>query len=511
MKLVLVINSEVKVRTSNSGNIKLNCNYYFFPTIVQERQLMDYATLKNLVKFLDQSLIGVIIIDLDTRVKYINRNYEIFFLNTFGYKLEEDTLLKNLAGQSNELQKYIGIWESVFKGESFYDSNQNFYGNIIDSQSKIAGGYSINSGVYNNETLKHIVKIASTENLMLAKANHELRTPLVSIVGSAQLLDLSIPKSDDYKQYRQHIKCILQSSEHLKSMIDDFMDYSKLALGKVIVNTNEKINVQKTIDKCINIMMPHAQKLGITISKTFDIDTNKFYIIKGDQNRLLQVLINLLSNAIKYNKEKGKVLVECKLKGRIVEISIVDTGIGIAGSDLEKLFQPYTRFGLKVDQVEGTGLGLNVAKKLVMAMNGKILVKSKFNVGTRFTIVFPLDSIVSDDREDSDSVNIKYVVYIDNSGLQYFTYIKNYFDIRYSQNIKLLAAIGIDTAKKICEHYSPSLIIATAETKNLQEIKCKVPIITIGKSDDLPNAQVVEIPLDMEPFLKITDKYLLMN
>lgn len=481
---------------------------------------MDYATLKNLVKFLDQSLIGVIIIDLDTRVKYINRNYEIFFLNTFGYKLEEDTLLKNLAGQSDELKKYIEIWDSVFKGESFYDSNQNFYGNIIDTHSsKIVGGYSINSGVYNNETLKHIVKIASTENLMLAKANHELRTPLVSIVGSAQLLDLSIPKSDDYKQYRQHIKCILQSSEHLRSMIDDFLDYSKLALGKMVVNTNEKINVHKTIEKCINIMTPHAQKVGITLSKTFDTNVNKCYIIKGDHNRLLQVLINLLSNAIKYNKEKGKVLVECKLKGNLVEISIVDTGVGIAESDLEKLFQPYTRFGPKVDQVEGTGLGLNVAKKLIMAMNGKIFVKSKFGVGTRFTLVFPLDTIVTtesdmDNDDDSDNVKVngvKYVIYIDNSGLQYFTYIKNYFDIRYAQNVKLLAAIGTNIAKKICEHYSPSLIIASAETQNLQEINGngKIPIITIGRSVNLPNAQVIEIPLDMESFLKITDKYLI--
>jgi signal transduction histidine kinase len=460
---------------------------------------MDYSTLKNLVKFLDQSLIGVIIVDLELQVKYINQNYEIFFLNTFGYKLEEGVQLKGLdVGQENILKEYIDIFETVFRGESLYDSNQNFYGNIVDEQNKIVGGYSINSGMYYNQTdkLKQLVKIASTENLMLAKANHELRTPLVSIVGSAQLLDLSIPKSDEYKQYRQHIKCILQSSEHLKSMIDDFMDYSKLTLGKVVVNKIEKINVNKIINKCINIMNPIAQSASIEICKV--IDPGIHYIIKGDSNRLIQVLINLISNAIKYNKNNGKVLIECKLiKGSNVNISIVDTGIGISEEDQQKLFQAYTRFGSKIDKVEGTGLGLNVAKKLIVAMNGKIYCKSKLDVGTRFTIVFPLDStcvpLTTDKDFTTSSTKVDYVLYIDDK-LDYFVSIKNYFDIRYSQKVKLLVAIGLSAAKKIYEYYKPVLILTVTGPSDQSEFT--VPIITITP------------PIDMDKFLESVDKHL---
>jgi nitrogen-specific signal transduction histidine kinase len=477
---------------------------------------MDLGTLEKLVKFLDQSLIGIIVLDKDLTIKYINENYEVFFLNTFGFKLQKHTSLKNfpdLKEKNQNFQKFIDIWSDVFNGESFYDENQNFYGNVTNQSNQIVGGYSIHSGIYNKIALKKLIKIVNSENAVLERANHELRTPLVSIVGSAQLLDLTIPKTKDYDKYRDHIKCILQSSEHLRSMIEDFMDFSRIASNQLILDNSCQINVKKIIEKCVDIMNPQAESFDVTINIKHPENNETDYIIKGDPNRFSQILINILSNAIKYNKKNGKVVIEYKLiqSGlNYLKIDIVDTGIGMSDTDIKtKLFKEYSRFGLKTEQVNGSGLGLALSKKLIDLMHGKIYIKSKIDVGSRFSLIFKLEA--EKEMYPTDDTNNVYIIYLDTISLTHFTYIKNILNMRYDNRIKILSAISVPVTLKLIEQYKPAFLIVDDSTNDVDElVKTNVPMILLGTCNSQTdiNCKKINKPLVMEDFLSLVNEQL---
>lgn len=450
---------------------------------------MDLGTLEKLVKFLDQSMIGVIVLDKDLTIKFVNNNYEVFFLNTFGLKIITNESLHDIMKKDSSLQKYGEIWNDVIgKGESFYDETNNFYGSVINHHGLIVGGYSIHSGVYSKTALKKSIKIANTENAVLERANHELRTPLVSIVGSAQLLDLTIPKTKDYEQYREHIKCILRSGEHLQSMIEDFMDFSRLAKNKLYLDISGKVNVESTIDKCIDIMKPQAEQyqVQLIVNKPNNVLDSLIWYIKGDANRFSQILINLISNGIKYNKLNGKVVVEYKevFEKNCIKIDIIDTGVGISEEDIQtKLFKEYTRFGPKCNVVEGSGLGLALSKKLINLMNGKIYVKSKIDVGTRFTLVFKLEKSETPLATESECI---YIVYCDPTMI-YFKNLHSIISTRFDNKIKLLPALSVDIMKTLIDEWKPQLLLLN----EVEPLDTNVPSITIEK------------PIEME---KLIDK-----
>lgn len=450
---------------------------------------MELGTLEKLVKFLDQSLIGIIVLDNDLTIKFVNSNYDVFFLNTFGVKLQKNMTLTS----QNCPQKFIDIWVDVLKGESFYDENHNFYGNVTNHDGVIVGGYSINSGIYDKSALKKLIKIADAKNTVLERANHELRTPLVSIVGSAQLLDLCIPRTKEYDQYREHIKCILESSEHLKSMIEEFMDFSRISSKKLILDNSGFINVPAIIQRCVDIVKPQAEQYNTTIT-SIGMDTK--CTIKGDKNRFSQILINLLSNAIKYNKPNGKVVTECKVNGPHVQIDIVDTGVGMDQDDIKnKLFKEYVRFGPKCDKVEGSGLGLALSKKLIDLMHGKIFVKSKLGVGTRFSVVFKSANNVEDIEE-----NCMYIVYLD-PDLTYHRIINNMLSARFDRQPRVLVAMSTEIAEKLIKQYNPSLIIVDEKVTDFQS---QLPTIVLGDGREAKNSKLVRVlnkPFEMEDFL----------
>lgn len=474
---------------------------------------MELGTLEKLVKFLDQSLIGVIVLDTDLTIKFVNNNYEVFFLNTFGFKLLKNTSLNDILNPERDpnLQKYIAIWKDVFNGESFYDENNNFYGSVTNHNGVIVGGYSIHSGVYNKTALKKLIRIADTENAVLERANHELRTPLVSIVGSAQLLDLTIPKTKEYDQYREHIKCILRSSEHLRSMIEDFMDFSRIASKKLSLDNSGKIDVEAVISKCVDIMKPQAEQYNIRLIINKPTIRRK-YIIHGDPSRFSQILINLISNGIKYNKENGKVVVEYKEidQGNRVKIDIVDTGVGIAEEDIKNnLFKEYTRFGPKCNQVEGSGLGLALSKKLIDLMHGGIYVKSKINIGTRFSLIFRSNGSNGSSTEMMDETSETeciYIIYCD-PRLVCFETLHNIFNTRFDNRVKLLPAISVEIMKKLIEQFQPRFLLVNGETSDFKKenmLNVNQLVIVIGDSD----IKKIENPIEMEELLLTVEKEL---
>jgi PAS domain S-box-containing protein len=222
----------------------------------------------------------------------------------------------------------------------------------------------------------------------LSRMSHELRTPMNSILGFAQLLELS-ELSPTQKRGVNHI---LKSGHHLLDLINEVLDISRIEAGTISLSL-EPVDVHSVIKEMLDVVSPSAQERKITLQ--YDEPAVRNLHVKSDRQRLKQVLLNLINNAIKYNNEGGLVrldvaLLDAKDDGeQPVRISVADTGVGISESDLPKIFVPFERIGAERTNTEGTGLGLSVVKKLMDVMGGEILVRSHLGKGSEFTIELP--------------------------------------------------------------------------------------------------------------------------
>ena len=212
----------------------------------------------------------------------------------------------------------------------------------------------------------------------VAHMSHELRTPLTAILGFAQLLELD-ELSDDHRGSVTHI---LQAGRHLLDLINEILDISRMERGQLTISP-EPVAVGQLLDEVTAEVTPLAAAREISFERREGIEAH----VVADRQRLRQVILNLLSNAMKYNRDGGTVRIACdRVPGDRLKIEIADTGYGIAAEQLDRLFQPFDRLGAELGSVEGTGIGLALARGLVEAMGGTIDVTSKLDVGTTFTI-----------------------------------------------------------------------------------------------------------------------------
>lgn len=235
----------------------------------------------------------------------------------------------------------------------------------------------------------------------LSRMSHELRTPMNSILGFAQLLEMGNLNPSQKKGIGQ----ILKSGKHLLELINEVLNISRIESGRLTLKI-ESIKLVNIIREALDIINPHAitNKTKVSLVES----PNNLLFVKGDQQRLRQVLINLLTNAVKYNKEGGSVVIHVNVmpqndSGTVpVRISIKDTGFGISSDDIQKIFNPFERIGAEKTNIEGTGLGLSVVKQLITAMEGVIGVESKQGEGSTFWIELPLCGSVLDGDDRSE-------------------------------------------------------------------------------------------------------------
>jgi signal transduction histidine kinase len=219
----------------------------------------------------------------------------------------------------------------------------------------------------------------------LANMSHELRTPLNAIIGFSEVLQERLFGDLNDKQ-AEYTEDILASGRHLLSLINEILDLSKVEAGRMELEV-APFDLPLAIDNARTFVRERAAKHGITVD--LDVDERLGEYI-GDERKIKQVLLNLLSNAVKFTPEGGRIGINARQVNGSVEISVTDTGIGIAPEDQPTIFEEFRQVGMDYShKVEGTGLGLTLAKKFVELHGGRISVESAPGKGSTFSFVLP--------------------------------------------------------------------------------------------------------------------------
>jgi signal transduction histidine kinase len=220
----------------------------------------------------------------------------------------------------------------------------------------------------------------------LANMSHELRTPLNAIIGFSEVLQQRMFGELTAKQ-SQYVDVILASGRHLLSLINDILDLSKVEAGRMELEPTP-FDLRLAIENTVALVRDRAAHHGLRLDLALDGELGP---VVADERKVKQILLNLLANAVKFTPDGGGIEIRASRTDGKAEISVSDTGIGIAPEDQEAIFEEFRQVGTDYARKrEGTGLGLALVKRLVELHGGQIWVKSEAGKGSTFTFTLPL-------------------------------------------------------------------------------------------------------------------------
>jgi len=231
---------------------------------------------------------------------------------------------------------------------------------------------------------------AKTE--FLASMSHELRTPLNAIMGFSELITLLTRATAGESRIHEYAGDIHASARILFRLIEEILDYSKLESGKATID-EAAVDLAEIMQQCTTMLSARAAKgeIGLQLSVPPDLPR-----VRGDQRRLLQIVLNLLTNAVKFTPPGGQVSVSAvhEADGGLT-FGVADTGIGISAKDIERIFEPFVQVNRSAfHQQEGTGLGLAICRSLVELHQGRIEITSRPGEGTHVRVLLPAGRVV---------------------------------------------------------------------------------------------------------------------
>jgi signal transduction histidine kinase len=219
----------------------------------------------------------------------------------------------------------------------------------------------------------------------LANMSHELRTPLNAVIGFSEVLTERMFGDLNEKQ-DEYLRDIYASGQHLLSLINDILDLSKIEAGRMELELAD-FDLPAAIDNALILVRERAGRRDIALRQSIGDGVGAR---RADERKVKQVLLNLLSNALKFTPEGGRVEVAAAVRDTTVEVSVADTGVGIAPEDQEAVFEEFRQVGTAAKKIEGTGLGLALSRKFVELHGGRIWVASQLGEGATFTFSLPL-------------------------------------------------------------------------------------------------------------------------
>jgi PAS domain S-box-containing protein len=234
----------------------------------------------------------------------------------------------------------------------------------------------------NAQLYRSALAASDAKSAFLATMSHELRTPLNAIIGYQSLLAEGINGSLNASQLAQLAR-VRASADHLLSLIDEVLTFSRVDAGKEVVRSDE-VQLGPIVAEALTMVTPLAEAKGLRLQNE-TIDAR----LLTDSGKVRQILLNLLSNAIKFSDD-GDIVVRSRLNGDSVAVSIADPGIGIAPENLEKIFDPFWQVEQRsTRRIGGTGLGLSVSRSLARLLGGEVSVESGVDKGSTFTLTLP--------------------------------------------------------------------------------------------------------------------------
>jgi PAS domain S-box-containing protein len=220
----------------------------------------------------------------------------------------------------------------------------------------------------------------------LAVLSHEFRTPLQGIYGYAELFDSGIhgQLSDDQ---HEDMKRIRQGLGHLVGLVNQLLDRANIDVGHISLDIGD-VSLERALRLTDALVIPQCRLKSISYSRA---GVDPAVVVRGDLERLQQVLINIVGNAVKYTSPGGAIEVRCNVRASEVEIEVSDTGCGIPEDMLESVFEPYVRLRTEgnTGPVAGTGLGLAISRDLMRLMGGTLVARSRLGAGSTFIITLP--------------------------------------------------------------------------------------------------------------------------
>ncbi len=322
----------------------------------------------------------------------------------------------------------------------------------------------------------------------LSRMSHELRTPMNAILGFGQLMELDTDEPLTASQ-EERLKEILTAGNHLLELINEVLDLSRIESGKLTLSI-ENVDLLDALEETLTLVFPMAGEKGVIIENNL----RGRPVVRADRTKLKQVLLNLLSNAVKYNRDGGRVTLNQRTTpdGNI-GIEVRDTGFGISQEQLEDIFEPFNRLDAEKTDIEGTGIGLTITRRLLDQMNGGIEVNSTPGEGSTFILTLPEGEVTalpenaapahSEGSNGGGDTRVHKVLYVEDNPAN-LSLIEQIFKLR--KDITLLKApqaqIGIDLARA----HRPDLILMDINLPEMDGIEAFRRLRSHEETRDIP-------------------------
>jgi cell cycle sensor histidine kinase DivJ len=219
----------------------------------------------------------------------------------------------------------------------------------------------------------------------LANMSHELRTPLNAIMGFSDVMRQRI-FGELPGRYAEYADLIHDAGAHLLDLINDVLDMSKIEAARYELSI-ERLDAREPVQAALRLMRLQADDAGIQLRGGLPAEPLR---IQADRRALKQITLNLVSNALKFTPKGGLVTVDLRSLAGVLELTVTDTGLGIAAEDLQRLGRPFEQAGDATQQSRGTGLGLSLVRAFAELHGGEMVIESRLGEGTAVTVRLPM-------------------------------------------------------------------------------------------------------------------------